>query len=180
MAGNQNYQTPDDFFNALERKFGTFHLDAAATQDNARAAHWIDKEINGLNLPWGQHTRSLLTTATPKFKNVFCNPPWKRPGPWIVQAIDFVNSGGHNKRQAVMLFHSAFNSMWWDGVHKWAERVVIPVRERIEFLDPTIPEDKRNTNPRDSMLLVFRHRYEAREHNEQLPVEFWDWNNNGA
>lgn len=190
MAGNQYYRTPDIFFNAMERKFGKFDLDVAADAANTKCEFYMDESLDALNVLWGEVFKSSIGTHTPGvFNNVFCNPPWVRPLPWIKSAMEFtcatygpVHTVGWEPikdRQAVMLLHSAFCAKrWWGWVQKWADEVVIPTHERVEFIDPLTKESK-SGNMRDNMILVFRYRANARPKTEQLPVSFWDWNNNG-
>lgn len=181
MAGNQYYRTPNNFFNALEKKFGKFNLDVAADADNTRCDYWIDEELDGLKSMWGHVFKDKIGTGTQGqtfFRNAYCNPPWKNPRPWIEQAASFVCNIDDTHRQAVLLFHSAFNAHWWHIVHGWADRVVIPVYERVEFIDPNLKRHG-SGNMRDGMILVFKYRRTKRSYRETLPVEFWDWNNNG-
>lgn len=70
---NMDWRTPDDFFAELDREFH-FDLDAAASDGNAKCAHYFTPEDDGLRQDWSGHT-------------VFCNPPYGREvGKWVEKA----------------------------------------------------------------------------------------------
>lgn len=65
-----DWETPQDFFNALDREFH-FTLDPCATKETAKCKKYYTPEENGLIKSWGGET-------------VFCNPPYGRELPkWI-------------------------------------------------------------------------------------------------
>lgn len=65
-----DWETPQDFFNALDREFH-FTLDPCATKETAKCEKYYTPEENGLLKSWGGET-------------VFCNPPYGRELPkWI-------------------------------------------------------------------------------------------------
>ena len=60
-----DWETPQDFFDALNDEFG-FDLDAAASAENAKCREFFDEEADGLSSDWGGRT-------------VWCNPPYGSP-----------------------------------------------------------------------------------------------------
>lgn len=67
-AQSVEWETPADLFAALEREFGPFELDPAATAANAKAPHWYGpgsvEAPDGLNESW------LWA------KRIYINPPY--------------------------------------------------------------------------------------------------------
>lgn len=93
----QSRRTPDDLFQALERRYGKFDLDAAADIENTRCdlfidesmdalmgdRHWISSESDRL---WCKSRTGELVLPTSPVLRVFCNPPWSNPAPWLEKA----------------------------------------------------------------------------------------------
>ena len=48
------WETPQAFFDALNRRFG-FSLDVCATRETAKCPHFFDKSMNGLAQSWANH-----------------------------------------------------------------------------------------------------------------------------
>jgi site-specific DNA-methyltransferase (adenine-specific) len=51
-TGKDDYGTPWDFFNELNKEFG-FTLDPCATPENAKCSKFYTKEQDGLGKNWG-------------------------------------------------------------------------------------------------------------------------------
>ena len=67
------WETPQAFFDALNRRFG-FSLDVCATRETAKCPHFFDKSMNGLAQSWANH-------------RCYMNPPYGREiGPWVEKA----------------------------------------------------------------------------------------------
>lgn len=64
-SGNDNYQTPEFLYQALEREFG-LSLDPCPLNP--------EPEKDGLAMDWTGET-------------VFCNPPWSDIQPWVDKAL---------------------------------------------------------------------------------------------
>lgn len=65
-------ETPQEFIDALEERFGRFTLDVAAAPHNAKAERFYTREDDGLTQPW---------TGL-----VWCNPPYSDLGAWVRKA----------------------------------------------------------------------------------------------
>lgn len=63
-TGKDNWGTPQDLFDALNKEFG-FTLDPCADDNNHKCAKYYTKEQDGLAQSWAGET-------------VFCNPPYSR------------------------------------------------------------------------------------------------------
>ncbi len=70
---SNEWETPQDFFDALNKEFN-FTLDAAATDENAKCKRYFTATKDGLAQSWQNET-------------VFLNPPYGRKvGKWIEKA----------------------------------------------------------------------------------------------
>src|SRR5262245_28783831 len=70
---SQEWSTPQDLFDDLNRMFGPFELDVCATIHNAKCRRYYTKPENGLTQPWAQRS--------------WMNPPYGRTiGEWIQKA----------------------------------------------------------------------------------------------
>ncbi len=63
-TGKDDWGTPQDLFDALNKEFG-FTLDPCADDNNHKCAKYYTKEQDGLAQSWAGET-------------VFCNPPYSR------------------------------------------------------------------------------------------------------
>ena len=129
---SDNWTTPHSVFDAIERAYGPFDLDAAATDQNALCAAWWTPEDDGLSQGWKGR--------------VWLNPPYSRIGPWTAKAAAEVEAG--HADVVVMLVPASTGTRWWRAaVSSGAHAVYWP--GRISF-----GNGKRNA-AFDSALLVF-------------------------
>lgn len=70
---SDEWETPPEFVAALEAEFGRFDLDPCARAETAKAEFYYTQEDDGLVQPW--------------YGQVFVNPPYSKPGPWVEKAI---------------------------------------------------------------------------------------------
>lgn len=132
----QDYQTPPEFITALKRRLyiDEFHLDLAATAENAVAPMFYTEEDNALTQSWG----SARTWN-------FCNPPYANIAPWVHKA--WVESGAFGA-QIAMLLPAGVGSNWWrDSVHGKAH--VLFLNGRLTFVGATA------CYPKDCVLLLY-------------------------
>lgn len=74
---NNNWCTPQDFFDTLNSEFH-FVLDVAATKQSAKCTDFFTPEKNGLLQSWERSDGA-----------VFCNPPYGREiGKWVKKAFE--------------------------------------------------------------------------------------------
>ena len=100
------WATPKQVFSNIERLTDlTFDLDACATHDNRKCADYISEEQNTLLTSWG------------KGRNVFMNPPYSSPLPFIEKAIHESFSGENN---VVVLLNSDTSTKWFKKIHAYA------------------------------------------------------------
>jgi phage N-6-adenine-methyltransferase len=79
----------------VNRKFGPFTLDAAATPENAKARRFFTKDDDALAQSWGQH------------EVVWLNPPYSRIAAFTDKALE------ESQRLIVMLVPARTDTQWW-------------------------------------------------------------------
>ena len=73
---NENWETPPQFFQALDSEFH-FDLDVCALPENAKCPRYYTPEDDGLSQSWNRGGA------------VFCNPPYGRQiGHWVKKAYE--------------------------------------------------------------------------------------------
>ncbi len=92
-----DWATPPEFVAALVREFGPFDLDPCATDATAKADAYFTLAEDGLVQPW--------------FGQVFVNPPYSAPAPWIEKAIREVDEGRASR--VFLLLPNATDSRWF-------------------------------------------------------------------
>ncbi len=70
MSSNENWETPQDLFDGVERNLMKFDLDVCASATNHKVSNYITKEKNALNKSW-------------KGNNCWMNPPYNNITPWL-------------------------------------------------------------------------------------------------
>ncbi|MEY8340159.1 phage N-6-adenine-methyltransferase [Adlercreutzia muris] len=111
-----DWETPQDFFDALNDEFG-FDLDAAASAENAKCREFFDEEADGLSSDWGGRT-------------VWCNPPYGRQiGRWVAKAAAEARKPG----TTVVLLVPARTDTRWFHDHLYGKAELRFVRGRLRF-----------------------------------------------
>lgn len=130
---SNEWATPQDFFNELNKKFG-FTLDPCATHENAKCEKYFTISEDGLQQNWGGET-------------VFCNPPYGRAiKDWVKKAYDESKKPG---TIVVMLIPARTDTTYFhDYIYGKAE--IEFVRGRLKF------GDGKNPAPFPSMVVIFR------------------------
>lgn len=72
-GAGDSWATPWDVFSAIDRFYGPFDLDAAATDQNALCPAWWTTEDDGLAQPWKGR--------------VWVNPPYSQTGKWTAKSL---------------------------------------------------------------------------------------------
>lgn len=135
-TGDQ-WATPPALFEALDREFGPFVLDAAALPGNAKCARFWTPAKNGLAQPWGPGP-------------TWCNPPYSDPGPWCRKAVAEARAGNFS----VLLLPASTGSRWFqeDVAGKAAVRFLAG---RVRFVGAPGPARF------DSVIAIYRPGLEA-------------------
>ena len=141
------WETPQEFFNALDAEFH-FNLDVCALPENAKCAAYYTPEMDGLSRPW--HGRC------------WCNPPYGREiGKWVQKAAGSAENGA----LVVMLLPARTDTQWFHEHILNPKREIRFVRGRLKF------GGAKNSAPFPSMVVVFRPREGSVWRNRGLVAE---------
>ena len=125
------WETPQDFFNALDRVFH-FDLDVCATPENAKCERFFTSDDDGLKQDW-QGT-------------CWMNPPYGREiSKWVQKAYE---SAKQNGATIVCLLPARVDTRWWHDYCSKGETFF--VRGRLKF------GGAKNFAPFPSAVVVFR------------------------
>lgn len=149
-ADKDLWATPWEVFRGTEKLLRrTFDLDACASSNNAKCERYITAEQDCLVIEWGE---SPL--------NVWINPPYSNPLPFIVRAIQQSQQYGHF---VVMLLPADTSVAWFRLCLENASQIWFITGQgdkggRISFLHNANGKAK-SGNSKGSMLVVFRGRH---------------------
>jgi phage N-6-adenine-methyltransferase len=131
----QDYGTPREFIDAVERRFGAFSWDLACTSENAKAQlGFIWPECDSLQQNWRDLTG-----------NLWLNPPFANIEPW---AEKLAKECAWRQAFAFLLVPASIGSAWFaDHVRDFS--VVLGLAPRMTFEGETDPY------PKDLMLAVY-------------------------
>lgn len=134
-TARQEWETPRDLFNALDRDY-RFTVDAAAGFTNAKLARYWTREQDGLAQRW-------------EGERVFCNPPYSEIEPWVRRA--WIAHENDPRSMSALLLPARTGQAWF---HEYALAGSIHwFRGRIQFRAPL--GVKQGGNAEDSILVVF-------------------------
>ena len=137
------WRTPPAAFGYAARRWGPFHLDAAATGENRHCPAWL-----GPDSPLGEDALAVSwSLAEEGPTRVWVNPPYSRNAAFVAKAAAEATTG---LVQATLLLPAATDVAWWHD-YVWEDDrpragvVVQHHRGRIRFLlpDGSIPADKK-------------------------------------
>ena len=125
---NENWETPIQFFQALDDEFH-FDLDVCALPENAKCTRYYTPEDDGLTQPWNG--------------TCWCNPPYGRKiAAWVKKAAE---SG----TTVVMLLPARTDTKWFHE-YIYGKAEVRFIRGRLKFGGAV------NSAPFPSMVVIFR------------------------
>ncbi len=149
-ANDKNsWATPDWLYLALNQEFN-FHLDACASESNAKNVNFITKEMNALTMENWKDVWSGYKTLANRF--AWINPPYSRGmiDAFIKKAYEqCVN----HKINSVLLVPATADAGWWP---KNATEIRFITGGRISFQHP-ITGKAINGNTKGSALIIFKH-----------------------
>lgn len=147
----QDYSTPADFMEAVEKRFGRMQVDLAATAENAKAKRFVTPEEDSLSLRWQYAFAG---------KRCWLNPPFERIAPWAAKCLSDGLDPAFRLGRIFFLTPASIGANWFaEYVHQRA--LVIALRGRLSF-------DGKDPYPKDCMLSVFGAGV--------VPgFEVWDW-----
>lgn len=140
----EDWQTPDDFFQGMEKLFGKFEIDAAADYLNTKCEIYFGKDqygaiADGLIMNW--HSKDNST------RNIWLNPPYGRgiTGKWVEKAArESLNGGG----KTVCLLPARTDTKWFKTCFEQASEIYF-VKGRLKF------KGAKDSAPFPSMIVVF-------------------------
>lgn len=128
----EDWETPNDFFRALNAEFG-FTLDAAASRENHKCVKYFTREDNALLQNWGGET-------------VWCNPPYGRNiGLWVKKACEESQKPG---TVVVLLVPSRTDTAWFHD-YIFGKAQIRFIRGRLKF------GNSKNSAPFPSLVAVY-------------------------
>tara|TARA_Y100001938_G_scaffold151067_1_gene245639 strand:- start:2418 stop:2912 length:495 start_codon:yes stop_codon:yes gene_type:complete len=130
---SNEWETPKDFFDKLNWRFGPFTLDPCATEDTAKCSSFYTIKDDGLTKNWNDNV-------------VFVNPPYGREiNSWIKKSFD---ESKNENTTVVMLIPARTDTRYWHDYVMKAKEVHF-VKGRLKFGDST------NSAPFPSAVVVF-------------------------
>ena len=97
---SDHWSTPPEVVRALEAEFGPFDTDPCCRAETAKAPTFYTPELDGLSRPW--------------CGNVFLNPPYSKPAPWLAKAIAETTSGA--ARIVIALLPVRTDTRWFHSL----------------------------------------------------------------
>lgn len=134
---SDHWATPVHIVRELEDEFGRFDLDPCCRPETAKAPTFYTPEDDGLSKPW--------------FGNVFLNPPYSAPAPWLRRALREMEGGGVDL--VIALLPVRTDTRWFHELVNHRSQLRF-IRGRVKWIGwqgTPIP------NPKDpSMLAIYR------------------------
>lgn len=147
----QCYETPKEFIEAVETRFGRLDFDLAATPKNTKAEKFFTRRQNALTRLW-----------VPRDYRFWLNPPYGHIMPWAKKcestAATLSASGS-----ILLLVPASVCSQWFIN-HVWGKAFVNLLSPRLCFI-------RKEPYPKDLILCVYKRR--KPKTNEQFV--YWDW-----
>ncbi len=146
-----DWETPNDFFQAIEKLFGKFELDVCATFNTNKADTYFGYDthdfVDGLKNNWCSYQMPYLGMP-PISDNPLCwmNPPYGRgiTGKWVDKAIKESQKGA----RVVCLLPSRTDTKWFKACMLNASEIYF-VQGRLKFVGA------KDSAPFPSVIVVF-------------------------
>lgn len=127
-----NWATPQDFYEKLNWRFGTFDLDPCASPTNTKCSNFFTAQEDGLKKDWAGHT-------------VFCNPPYDNMKEWAKKCYE---EGQKTNTKVVLLCPARPDTKYFHNYIIKADEIYF-IKGRLKFGNAT------NSAPFPSMVAVF-------------------------
>lgn len=131
-AGDDDHDTPAEFFAPIASAVGGFDLDPAASASSELAARNVTEDEDGLSLPWEG--------------KVWLNPPYSEVADWLQYGRTQFNHG--NTELLVALVFARTSTDWWHD-HATTADLRCFVNGRLTFGEAT------NSAPAPSVVCVW-------------------------
>ena len=134
------WATPTDFYDKLNRLYGPYDLDPCCNKINAKCKYFFTEQDDGLNQDWCGY-------------NVFMNPPYGREiGKWIEKAY---KESRKQNTSVTCLIPSRTDTKYWHDYCMKADKIIF-VKGRLKFGTAT------NVAPFPSAVIMFTGTNETR------------------
>jgi len=146
-GSRQDYETPPDFIQAVERRFGIINCDFAASKLNSKGQVWIDEAMDSLSAdcPWN------------KYKGIcWLNPPFSNIAPWAEKCWQESEKGA----KILFLVPASVGSNWF-AKFVFGKANVLFLNGRLQFVGASDPY------PKDCILACYGYGIES--------FEIWKW-----
>ena len=116
--------TPQDLFDGIVKKVGSFDLDVCASKDNYKVNKYYTIEDDGLKQEWNG--------------KCWCNPPYSDIEPWVNKAIYAIGKKGYQPShkidtpKVVMLLPVNTDTKWFQKVFNNVKDIVF-IKGRLSF-----------------------------------------------
>jgi site-specific DNA-methyltransferase (adenine-specific) len=136
-SGNGEWETPDWLWEELDVEFD-FHLDAAASEENAKVSFYYTIEDDALVQPWANLSEGV--------SSVWVNPPYGRG---VVEWVRKAYLESQHGATVVILLPARTDTAWF---HDW-----VLGRAEIRFLRGRLKfSNSENSAPFPSMIVVYK------------------------
>jgi len=115
----QDYETPQEFIDAVEKRFGKLTFDLAATADNAKCSSFYTEKDDALLMPGRVWPEGLL----------WLNPPFKVIDPWAAACA----ASASPRRRILMLTPASIDANWFEK-HVHHKAAILGLHPRIQFV----------------------------------------------
>jgi phage N-6-adenine-methyltransferase len=145
LMANDSWATPQYIFDWLDEEFH-FGLDAACTFSNCKCERGLFyPDYDALTEDWSKDNELNET-----YRNVWLNPPYSNPLPWVKKAYEEGTEG----TTVVCLLPADTSTKWFhDWVYGKAE--IRFIKGRVRFVDPTTGKVTKDPPKFGSMIVIY-------------------------
>jgi phage N-6-adenine-methyltransferase len=136
----QEVETPLDFMQAVEKRFGRMDFDLAASPGNAKAFRYFHKEHDSLKQDWSKLDG-----------NLWLNCEYSDIEPWAAKCASY-KIGLFDNIRIFLLTPASVGSNWFQS-HVWGSALVLALNPRLTFVGHT------QAYPKDLILSCFNGKY---------------------
>lgn len=161
----QDLETPPDFMQAVENRFGRIDFDLAANALNRKADRWYgpgsSEGVDSLVHEWATIANDRV--APDRMQNLWLNPPFGTTAAWIRKAHEDYAATPllkRTSRRLLLLCQASVGSNYWRDHCRHAPCLSLFLNGRIQFVGET------HGFPKDLMLLVW---------GEFNGIDCWRW-----
>ena len=149
----QDYSTPKDFIDAVEKLFGPLAWDLACGETNNKAPNFYTEEDDSLSQDW-----------TKLEGNLWLNPPFGKIAPWAKKCASSISCG----KRILLLTPASVGSNWFrDYVYDKALTVFA--------LNPRLSFDGKAPFPKDCILSIYSEKDDEYGMGNTLGFKIWTW-----